>query len=141
MAGFVPYEWQARILESTSGRTSVSSTTLYLGLAVIVPQDDPESTSLSTLTEVTTSGYQRVQIPVFDPASTTPPIQITVSSDFAFAAVDEDMDDDNAANYVFMTDAASGTSGVVRYVWELTEPVKALAGQPIKIPANQLIIE
>lgn len=138
MAGFVPNEFLAKVLEAIAGRTSISSTTVYLGLARELPVD-PLTTTLSTLIEVTTAGYVRKSVPVFDPASTTGPIQILVSSDFSFNPLTEDMVD--PALYAFLTDASSGVSGLIHYVWELPDPFQGRSGEALKVPADQLIIE
>lgn len=138
MAGFVPNQFLGKVLEAIAGRTSISSTTVYLGLAVSLPED-PATVTLANLIEVTTAGYARKSVPVFDPASAVAPIQTLVSSDFAFNALSEDMVD--YAYYAFLTDAPSGTSGFLHYVWELPTPIQGRSGEAIKVPSNQLIIE
>lgn len=138
MAGYVPNESKALLLEAISGKTSMSSTTVYLGLALDLPAD-PTTATLSTILEVITAGYRRVTVPVFDSASTVSPIQILVSSPFSFPALTADMTD--AANFAFLTDASSGIVGKIRYVWELPTAIQGRNGESISVPANALIIE
>lgn len=138
MAGFVPNVWRATLLDVNSGRATVNSSSLYLGLIISIP-DDPYTATLDTIIEPTTAGYVRVAIPTFDAATTVAPIQSVVSSDFQFGALTEDMVD--PVNYAFMTNALAGTSGQLRYIWELATPILGKAGQPIIIPANTLILE
>lgn len=132
MAGYMTNAERARTLDARFAGT------LYLGLATGLT-DDPATTTLANLVEVTTAGYARKQIPAFDPASTTAPVQKVVPTAFAFNALTADMT--VPANYAFITTAASGTVGEIRYIFELVAPLLGRAGEPINIPANALIIE
>jgi hypothetical protein len=138
MAGYVPNAWVARLLEATTGKTAITTGTVYLGLALAVPTD-PLTSTLATVTEVTTAGYARIAVPAFGSASTVYPVQITTPTAFNFAAMSADMA--SPANYAFLTDALTGTAGNLRYIFELIEPVLGKAAEPINIPANTLIIE
>lgn len=138
MAGFVPNQWKARLLEATMGKTPILAGTLYLGLAVRVPED-PAITTLANLTEVATAGYGRVAVPPAADARLTAPVQITVPSAFAFPSLTADMN--QAATYAFLSDAANGTDGNIRYLWQLATPLLGKAGEPLSVPANTLIIE
>lgn len=138
MAGFVPNAWAARLLEATAGRTGTGVGTVYLGLAHALPTD-PLTSTLANITEVTTAGYARIAVPSFSAASTTPPVRITTPTAFAFAAFTADMPYE--ANYAFLTDALSGTSGTLRYVFQLEVPVLGRTGEPLNIPASTLTIE
>lgn len=138
MAGFVPNQTLARVLEALVGRTALPTATVYLGLAVGLPED-PFTATLATITEVTTAGYARKAIPAFNAASTVAPIQETTPTAFSFNALTADMT--VPANYAFITDAATGTTGLIRYIFELGEPILGKTGEPINIPANTLIIE
>ena len=138
MAGFVPNAWAARLLEATAGKTAITASTLYLGLATAMP-NDPLTATLANLTEVTTAGYARKQIPAFGSASTTAPIKITTPTAFSFNAFTEDQA--TPANWAFLTDAASGTVGTLRYIFQLEVPVLGRNGEPLNIPASTLIIE
>lgn len=138
MAGFIPNAWLARLEEATAGKTAISTGTRYLGLATSLPTDRQTAT-LGSISEVTTAGYARVAVPAFAAATTTAPVRITTPTTFTFAALSADMI--VPANYAFLTDAASGTSGLIMYVFELSEPVLGLSGEPITVPGNTLIIE
>lgn len=138
MAGYVPNAWAARLLEATVGRTAITTGTVYVGLAVVVP-DDPLTATLANIQEVTTAGYARKAVPAFNAATTSPNPAITTPTQFNFNALTADMA--LAAPYAFLCDAASGTAGTLRYIWDLPEPVLAVSGVPITIPANTLIIE
>lgn len=139
MAGYVPNEWVARLLEATVGRTATSAGTVYLGLALTLPED-PLTATLATIQEVTTTGYARKAVPAFDAAVLgVTGMQVTTPTAFSFNALTADME--IPANYAFLTDAAAGTAGTIRYIFELAEPVLGKAGEPINIPASTLIIE
>jgi hypothetical protein len=138
MAGYVPYKWTARLLEATAGRTAIATGTVYFGLAVSLA-DDPLASDLTNITEVTTAGYARVAVPAFSAATTAPPNKITTPTAFTFAALTADMV--FAANYAFLCDAATGTAGNLRYIFELETPVLGRVGEPINIPAGSLVIE
>ena len=138
MAGYVPNPWLARLQEALVGRTAITTATVYLGLATAVP-DDPYSATLATITEVSTAGYARKVVPAFSAATLVDPVQITTPTAFTFNALTADMA--VPANYAFLTDAASGTVGGLRYIFELTEPILGRTGEPISVPANTLIIE
>lgn len=138
MAGYVPNAWRAVLLEAAVGKTAISTATVYLGLATAVP-DDPQTATLTNITEVTTAGYARKAIPAFGSATTVSPVQIAVPTTFSFTALTADMT--VPANYAFITAASSGTASPIRYIFELPEPVLGRTGEPINVPANSLIIE
>lgn len=138
MAGYVPNQWVARLLEATVGRTAITTATVYLGLATGVPED-PLTTDLTTITEVTTAGYARKAVPAFNAAALVAPMQITTPTAFSFDALTADMA--VPANYAFLTDVASGAGGNLRYIFELAEPILGKTGEPINVPASTLIIE
>ena len=138
MAGYVPNEFRALLLEALAGRTAIGTATVYLGLATSIP-DDPQTSTLATITEVAVAGYARVAIPAFSAASTVSPVQITTATTFSFPNITADMD--VPANYAFITAAANGTASPIRYIFELPTPVLARAGEPIRVPASSLIIE
>lgn len=138
MAGFVPNAWAARLVEATAGKTAITTASMYLGLASAIPED-PLTATLANITEITGGGYARKVIPAFDSATTTAPVKITTPTAFSFTAPTSDWT--QAALYAFLTDAASGTAGTLRYLFELQLPVQGLTGQPISIPASTLVIE
>lgn len=138
MAGFVPNPWAARLLEATVGKTAITAGNVYFGLAWSMPEDILTAT-LATINEVDTPGYARKQIPAFDAASLVAPIRITTPTEFAFDALTEDMT--VPAGWAFITDAAAGTAGDIRYIIELETPVLGRLGVPLSIPASTLVIE
>lgn len=137
MAGYVPNEYRAVLLEALAGRTATTAVTVFLGLATAIP-DDPLTSTLANITEVTTAGYVRKSIPAFSAAVVTPP-SITTPTAFNFVALTADML--IPANFAFITAASSGTASPIRYIFELPTPVLGRTGEPINIPASQLIIE
>lgn len=139
MAGYVPNAFRALLLEAAAGRTTMTvPASKYLGLATVLPED-PLTTTLATLNEVTTAGYARIVLPAWAAASVVAPVQIANSAAFSFAALTADMTE--PANYAFLCDVVSGTAGTIRYIWELAEPLLGRSGEPINIPASTLIIE
>lgn len=138
MAGFVPNAWAARLLEATAGKTAITTGTVYLGLALTVA-DNPLTSTLATITEVSTAGYARIAVPAFSSATTTPPLKITTPTAFSFAAFSADQTLE--APWAFLTDVISGTAGNLRYLFQLANPVLGLAGNPLSIPASTLVIE
>ena len=128
MAGFLPPESKVDSLADVTSRGD------FIGLAVSIPSDAP---TLSTITEITTAGYARKAV-TWGAPSTVEPIQVSNTGAITLGPVTADMP---AANYAFLTDAASGTTGKLVYVWELTEPVAALANKPVYVPAGALVIE
>lgn len=138
MAGIITKTWAGRLLEATAGRTAISAGTVYLGLAIAVP-DDPSTATLSNITEVTTAGYARKAIPAFNAADITARPVITTPTLFSFNNLTADMT--QGAPYAFLTDVASGTAGILRYIWLLPAPVLGVTGVPITVPASALTIE
>src|SRR5690349_17739770 len=115
MAGFVPYAWQARLLEATAGKTAIATGTVYLGLAFSVPED-PLSSTLSTISEVNTAGYARIAVPAWSAATLVPPVRETTPTAFSFAAFTADQAQE--ANWAFLADVISGTAGNLRYLFQ-----------------------
>lgn len=138
MAGYVPNAWAGRLLEATAGRTAITAGTVYVGLALTIP-DDPLTATLANITEVTTAGYARKSVPAFNAAVLTPIPAITTPTAFSFTALTADMV--QAAPFGFLCDVASGTAGTLRYIWDLPEAILGKSGEPITVPANTLIIE
>ncbi len=138
MAGFIPNAYAATLLDLIAGRVAQTAGTVYLGLATAVPED-PLSTTLATLTEVTTPGYARVAVPAFSAASTVAPVRTTSPTAFSFPSFTADQT--IAATYAFLTNVATGTAGQVRYLFQLETPVLGRVGEPLNIPASTLVIE
>lgn len=105
MAGYVPNEWMSRLLEATAGKAQTPAGSVYLGLATALP-DDPLTTDLGNIQEVTTAGYARVAVPAFNQATRTAPVKISTPTVFNFGALTADMA--VPANYAFLTDKSSG---------------------------------
>ena len=130
MAGFIPPEYKVTLLDTLSGGTT------YLGLAHAIPLNEPPT--LANISEVTVGGYNRVAV-TWRPATIDGQVvKKTNESGVTIGSVLEDM---NPAPYAFLTDAASGTTGKIRYIWELTTPVSAPALKPVFVPVDALIIE
>lgn len=141
MAGYVPNEYRAVLLEALVGRTTITLGTTYLGLAFSLPAD-PLASTLATITEVNTAGYARKATNAggaWPAASVVAPIQIVQTNAFTFVALSADMA--QPAYFAFLTDASSGTAGKIRYIFELADPVQGRNGEAISVPARALIIE
>lgn len=136
MPGFTTDAEKAVLLDYLSGRALAytAARNAYLGLAVAVP-DEP--ITLATIAEVTTAGYARVQVTWAVPSGS--PSSIANTADLQIGPVTADMA--SAAAYAFLTDASSGTTGTVLYVWQLPETVLALANKPIFVAAGALTIQ
>lgn len=134
MAGFLPSASKAYLL------SQIGAKALYVGLAVAVDDSVGQNLILANLTEVTTPGYTRAPV-VWSPPLTdaTGNVSLSSSADVNFPVVTADINP--PAPYAFVTDAASGTTGRLYYLWQLAEPVATLAGKPTKAPAGGLIIE
>src|SRR6266542_3976091 len=126
MPGFTTDDSKAMLLDVLTGRAVAYPAVFdsFLGLAVAIPDSD---IGLDTIAEVTTAGYARMQTTWSAPTGT--PVSIANSASIAFGPVTADMD--TAALYAFLTDASSGTTGTVLYVWQLVEAVQAKANKPI----------
>jgi hypothetical protein len=105
MAGFVPNEYLAILKEALLGKTTITSGSVYLGLARSLPAD-PTTAALANIQEVVTAGYARKLIPTANPSTVLSPSQIVVPTAFSFNALSADMVD--AAFYAFVTDSSSG---------------------------------
>lgn len=138
MPGFTTDDSKAMLLDYLTGRAVAYSAARdsFLGLAVAIP-DGP--ITLATLAEVTTAGYARMQVTWSAPDLTQSPVSIVNSASVQFGPVTADMAD--AATYAFLTEAESGTTGTVLYLWQLVEPVLAKANKPIFVGAGALTIQ
>jgi hypothetical protein len=136
MPGFTTDDSKAMELDYLTGRNLAYTAprNSYLGLAVAIPD---AGITLTTLAEVVTPGYARVQV-VWS-APTGVPVSIANSANIQFGPVTADMD--SAAGYAFLTEVLAGTAGTVLYIWQLTEPVLAKANKPIFVAAGALTIQ
>lgn len=128
----------AATVPGTNTTAAALASTIYLGLALALPVD-PTTSTLALITEVTTAGYARKLIPSFPAASAVAPIQIVQPTTFAFNALSADMT--TPAYYAFITDASTGTTGKIRYIFELPEPQQGRSGEALQVPASALVIE
>lgn len=134
MAGFLTPAGKAYLLNALVGK-GASARSVYLGLSEGLPLDG--DITLATITEPSDAGYARAAVEwnssVIDGLS----VSIKNSNEETLGTAVADM---NAASYAFLASTA-GTTGDLLYVWELAEPVSALAGKPIIVPAQALVIE
>lgn len=139
MPGFTTDDSQALLLDFLTGRAVAYTTprSSYLGLAYTVPDSADGPITLAALGEVVTDGYDRVVAPWAAPTGS--PKSTASNADIQFGPVTVDMD--TAAQFAFLTEAASGTVGTVLYVWQLVEPVIAKANKPIFVAAGALTIQ
>lgn len=143
MAGYVTYDWRKALLDATTGRTAITTATLYLGLATAVPLD-PRTATLSNITEVVTAGYARKVLPAFDASVltgglTSSVVQAVNPNAFSFTAFSADQV--TPIPYAFITSASTGTAAPIRYLFPLVETLNPLSGTPIDVPASGLILE
>lgn len=126
----LPTVFGGSVLDFVTGR---GVSTVYLALLTADPGDSP---TVASLAEDTTSGYSR-QAPTFavpsgDPASTINTNLVTFGPYTANQA--------SPVTHIALVEHASGTSGVVRYVWELDASVQALSTQTLLIPIGSLVL-
>lgn len=140
MAGTTTNASKQLLLDYLTGRAVplVAPRPTYLGLAFSLSTTPDEST-LANISEVTTTGYARVLVPWATPGIN--PVITKSSADVQFAAMTVDMAPGQMAQYAFLTDTNTGTTGTLLYVWTLTEPLQAKAGKPIFIAAGSLAIQ
>lgn len=136
MAGFLTPAGKAWALDALVGK-SKAARNVYVGLATAVPIAG-EAVTLSSITEPSTSGYVRPLVEWSNALAINEIVAIKNSNSESFGTVTEDLP---SCSYAFLCTSVSGTSGDILYVWELAEPVQALAGKPISAAAGGLIIE
>jgi hypothetical protein len=136
MAGFTTDDSKTMLLDYLTGRAVAyaAARDSFLGLAVAIPDSD---IGLDTIAEVTTPGYSRVEVAWSAPTGS--PVSIANSADIQFGPVTADMG--SAATYAFLTEASSGTTGSVLYIWQLVEGIQAKANKPIFVAAGALTIQ
>lgn len=91
--------------------------------------------SISDLVEVTTTGYTRQPV-TFSTASATYPSNVSNSATITFGPLTASMT--QAAQWVAMVSAASGTTGLLNYYWTLATPQQVSVSQSIQIAAGAL---
>lgn len=136
MAGFLTPAGKAWALDALVGK-SKAARNVYVGLATAVPLAG-EAVTLSTITEPSTPGYVRPLVGWSNALAINEVVAIRNSDSESFGTVTADLP---SCSYAFLCTSVSGTSGDILYVWELAEPVQALAGKPISAAAGGLIIE
>jgi hypothetical protein len=132
----------AAIATTASGSaTSIHSLSTYAYLALLNgdPGSNPTMTDIATL-EITDSGYARQLVRVSDPGVPTlaSPPYVNNSALFIYGPFTVGMS--VGATYAVLVDAASGTTGTVRYIWVLDSVVEAAAGESVQFPADSLAL-
>lgn len=137
MAGFLTPAGKSWALEALVGK-SKASRNLYVGLAQSVPTDAATPVTLASVGEPTTAGYSRALVEWNNATVIGDIVRVSNSNGESFGTVTEDLP---PCGYAFLCTSASGASGDILYVWELTEVVQALSGKPISAAAGAFIIE
>lgn len=118
-------------ITKVSGNTYTGST--YLLLLSEDPGDDAVMTSL---VEITDAGYARQLVshvvPTLSPRSTSNSALFTYGPFTAGMA--------SGAGYAALVEAATGTTGKVRYVWMLDTVMQAGIGESVQFPAASLAL-
>lgn len=113
--------------------------TVYVGFASEFPVDTVAT--LENVTEITTAGYTREAVS-WAGNDLAEPVQNWNETDLTFGPMEADMT--VPANYAFLCTAASGTTGDLLISWDLENtpgPIQVSLGEPILVPATQLIVE
>jgi hypothetical protein len=114
--------------------TGTSPTALYLGLATAAIND---SSTLSTISEVTDSGYSRQAVTFSAPADDGAGKRVVKNSaDITFGPWAANQP--SAITYCFVTDVQTGTSGTIWAWWQLDAQKTPAAGETLRFPANNL---
>lgn len=130
----IPIVFSGKLLDFLTAR---GTGTKYAALVAAQPGvgDTP-----ANLVEITTAGYARQPVTFGVPAVpvdgssdlpvTTNAAQVTFGPFTANMAV--------AATHIVLLDAASGTTGDIRYVWEIEEGYLGSANASLLLPANSM---
>ena len=136
MAGSLSNSGEALALNMLFRNTGTSPSAIYLGLITDAAGTLDESSGLADITEVDDVGYQRLEV-VFDAPSLISGKQtIQNSSQLEFGPWDSD--EDAGITYVFLCDAASGTTGDILGLFELPSVKSPLAGESLIVTAGNL---
>lgn len=92
---------------------------------------------ISDLVELTTSGYSRVQVTWANATAAYP--SVVASSDvLTFGPMSANMT--LAAQWAAMVSAATGTTGLLYYFWQLDTPQQVNISQSIQVPVDSLTL-
>jgi hypothetical protein len=126
---------------ASGSATSIHSVSTYAYLAMLNgdPGSDPTMTDLAGL-EITDSGYARQLVRISDPNVPTlaSPPSVNHAAIFIYGPFTVGMS--GAATHVVLVDAATGTTGTVRYIWALDSVAEAAAGESVQFPADALAL-
>ena len=132
MPGFLTDYSAPLVLDNITKRGSASS---YLAVLTAAPT---HTSTLSTVTELSISGYSRQavtwSVPAFNTSAgawSTSPTAAIVFGPFA-------TDMTSIAIYLILVSAASGTSGNIQYAFQLDLSFEALAGTPVQVDTTGL---
>lgn len=92
---------------------------------------------ISDLVEVTTAGYSRQQV-TFTDAAASYPAPVSNSNLLTFGPMSAGMT--LAAQWAAMVSAATGTTGLLYYYWQLDTPQQVSVSQSIQIPIGSLTL-
>lgn len=119
-------------LDAMNGRATQTARTTYVALLTSAPTD---STTLSTMSELSATGYSRQSAtwaaPSGDPSSTSNTNTITYGP---FSA------DPANVTHLALVSASSGTSGDFIYYWTADAAKDAAIGDSIQIAAGALVM-
>lgn len=93
--------------------------------------------AISDLVELSIGGYTR-QAVAFSNATASYPSNVSNSATVTFGPLSASMT--QAAQWVAMVSAASGTSGLLNYYWTLATPQQVSVSQSIQIAAGALVL-
>lgn len=118
-------------ITQVSGNTYTGST--YLVLLSVDPGDDA---TMATISEITDAGYARQLVPYVVPSLS--PRGTANSALFTYGPFTAGMAD--GAAYAALVEAATGSTGKIRYVWMLDTVLQAGIGESIQFPAASLAL-
>lgn len=143
-AGNAVYAYNGASPYTTSGWAAVGG--LYLALLVADPSTSGPSSgpavSLSDLVEDTTAGYARQSVTfsqITQSNGTTPPAQASNTNTLTFGPYTANQA--LPVQWAALVTAASGTTGLLKYTWNLDTIEQVSVSQPIIIPAGSLVLD
>lgn len=136
MSGQLTQYGANRAITAGVGQAVSASAAMYLALATALP-GTPDTGTLADFnqTELTTTGYSRQAVTWTEPSGD--PSEVENAAEIAFGPFSADPPE---VQYIFLTDAASGTSGNVLAYWTADAARDAGNGDEIKIAAGDLKI-
>ena len=134
MPGFLTDYNAPLVLDTITKRGTATS---YLEILTAAPT---HTSTLSTVTELSISGYSRQAVTWSVPAFNSSAGAWSTSNTAAVVFGPFATDMTSIAIYLILVSAASGTSGNIQYAFQLDLNFEALAGTPVQVDIGALAI-